>query len=137
MPQIIDYPLVACGYVVSNDHMREICWNPARPYNPKILAYTLANWDCGLREEVRRVTPKIYMRHYKVKNGDWSLVDFFILTRLVRITNLEMADEVLPESDLDRTRKEKFIEVFSEKYKGIDERKMEYTFQQYEPLYPE
>ena len=77
------------------------------------------------------------VRHYKVKNGDWSLVDFFILTRLVRITNLEIADEVLPESDLDRTRKEKFIEVFSEQYKGIDERKMVYTFQQYEPLYPE
>ncbi|PPQ74624.1 hypothetical protein CVT26_007468 [Gymnopilus dilepis] len=126
MVEITDYPLVACGYVVSNEHMRDICWDPARPYNPQILAYTLANWDCELPEEVRRVTPKIYMRLYKVKNGDWSEVDFFIMTRLVRITNLETADEVLNESELDQKRKKKFIEVFG---KNIDEQQMEYTFQ--------
>ena len=54
---------------------------------------------------------------------NYNKVEFFILTRLVRVLTVQMAKDIKLESEADRKGKDRFIEVFG---RGIDERRVIY-----------
>ena len=59
---------------------------------------------------------------------DWTKADFFILTRLVRVVTVQMANDIHVETEVDRKRRDRVIEVFG---KGIDERRMAYSIEEW------
>ena len=54
---------------------------------------------------------------------NYDKVHFFILTRLVRVVTVQMAKDIKIESEVDKKRKDRFMEVFG---RGIDERRLVY-----------
>ena len=150
MPKITDFPLMGCGYSITLEDMKNLYWDLAEPFDPRTMAFDLAAWDCRIPKEQQEGIPRIYCSYLTsgpqlyfltlefsavrfkdrrdMERGDWTKVDFFVLTRLVRVVNVQMAKDIKVESEADRKIRDKFIEVFG---KGIGEKQMTYGIQEW------
>lgn len=132
---MVSAPLYACGYKVSQDYLRPFFKKNSQEVTPVILSARVNLWYRCLSPEDRVGCPAIisecllfsdlylkseialFVEYLRRTDEGYENAVYFVHTRLVAITSMEQVDTDLIETEEDKTKKKRFLEVFGRGFK--------------------